>query len=349
MMPLSAPGSRLPRSPCFAFPPIRAFQEAHMQGNSSLVKSRIMKTSLLAYVLGKIRKIILADTKKEFLWESAKLRNEIIMNYLLMENSGDFEQEEKKQIIDHLKKHPFAVFPYAFSEKYDARKIIVYKDKKMSFVLHENKRLYFPEKWGIDKIKGYYNGLLIEQDMNSPHCYKAKGFEVRKDEIIADIGAAEGIWALSNADLAGKIYLFECEEKWKAPLEMTFAPYQDKTLLVNKYVRNATNNEGIALDDFFKDKEINFIKADIEGAEVELLDGAKEILRKQRNLRLQLCVYHNQNDAEILKNLLHESGFDTAFSKGYMVFVYDENLHAPYLRRGLIRALRISENSLGAL
>jgi hypothetical protein len=300
------------------------------------------KPALRTRILGKIRRFILADDRKEFRRVNAELRNEIIMNYLLLENSGDFAQEEKRQIIRHLKKHPLAVFPYDFPGNHDAEEIAVYKDRKMSFVLHEGKRLYFPEKWGAEKIRKCYNGLLIEQDVDSPHCYKAPGFEVRKDEAIADIGAAEGIWALSNADLAGKIYLFECEEKWKAPLEMTFSPYREKTHLINKYVRNVTNDESTTLDDFFREKEINFIKADIEGAEVELLEGAKSILERQ-DLRLQLCAYHNQDDAGILENMLRESGFDTAFSRGYMLFVYDENFHAPYLRHGLIRALRPSE------
>jgi hypothetical protein len=200
--------------------------------------------------------------------------------------------------------------------------------------------MVFPEGWDAEKVRKCYNNLLIEQDADSPNCYKAPGFEVHEGEVIADVGAAEGIWALSNADKAGKIYLFECEEKWKIPLEMTFAPYRDKTHIIKKYVCNITEGDGTTLDDFLDGEEINFIKADIEGAEVGLLEGAKKTLGTNGNLRIMLCTYHRHDDANILQDILRGNGFSTAFSNGYMLFMYDPNLCAPYLRRGLIRAAR---------
>jgi hypothetical protein len=318
------------------------------QNESRTHPEPMMMTKLFRKIFERtIKSILSAVFKREVLRETAKLRNEIIMNYLRMENSGKFDPKEKTRIIQHLEKHPLAVFPYDFPKKYDAKDISVYRDRKMFFVLHENKRLYFPEKWRKGSVQNYYNQLLIEQDADSPHCYNVPGFDVRKGEIIVDIGAAEGIWALSHADLAGKIHLFECDEKWRAPLEMTFAPYQDKTRLTHKYIRNKTDSESTTLDDYLNGGGgVNFIKADIEGMEAELLDGAMKTLQAQSELRLLLCAYHRQGDEEILRNILRENGFDTEFSKGYMLFIYDENLHAPYLRRGLVRARKSLGNPL---
>jgi hypothetical protein len=57
---------------------------------------------------------------------------------------------------------------------------------------------------------------------------------------------------------------------------------------------NTNKNNYTTLDYFFQDKEINFIKADIEGAEIDLIRGGKEILSKKNDLRLALCTYHFQ-------------------------------------------------------
>jgi FkbM family methyltransferase len=49
------------------------------------------------------------------------------------------------------------------------------------------------------------------------------------------------------------------------------------------------------LDDYFDDKEITFIKADIEGSEMAMLLGAENIIRK-RKPKMALSVYHKMTD-----------------------------------------------------
>jgi len=79
--------------------------------------------------------------------------------------------------------------------------------------MHENKRLYFPENWNTERIRDCYNNLCIEQDKDSPHRYEADGYIVQEGDVIADVGAAEGIWALNYTEKAGKIYLFEYNQE----------------------------------------------------------------------------------------------------------------------------------------
>jgi hypothetical protein len=88
-------------------------------------------------------------------------------------------------------------------------------------------------------------------------------------------------------------------------------------------------------------KEINFIKADIEGDETNLLRGAKETLAKAKKLQMALCAYHQEKDAEELQKELTAQDFRTEFSKRYMIFIYDPELKEPYLRKGVIRASKI--------
>jgi hypothetical protein len=292
----------------------------------------------------KLYKQILPKTIKDWIWElrdyiADKQKRDIIK--FLKKNISD-QNQEKLEILDYLKHNGKKVFPYYFIEKYHQEDIAVYTEpnNNMKYVLHSNKRMYFPIDWNTDKIQKYYNGLLIEQDMESPHRYEFENFYVENDDIVADIGAAEGIFSLSIIEKAKKIYLFECDKAWIDALKQTFAPYNDKVVLINKFISDTNDNDCTTLDYFFLNENINFIKADIEGAETKLLAGAKSLLLKSNNLKIALCTYHKKNDEHILNTILIENDFHTAFSKGYMIFTDDKELAPPYLRRGLIRATK---------
>jgi len=255
----------------------------------------------------------------------------------------DKEDHEINEIIDYFKKYKFSVFPYDFSRKYQMTDIEVFYDNssKTRYVLHNNKRLFFPEEWEDDTIHSYYNVLCIEQDKDSPHCYEADGFVIQQNDVIADIGSAEGIWALNYADIAEKIYLFESDRIWVKTLQKTFEPWKEKVVFVNKYVSNTNNANSITLDSFFKEKRIDYIKADIEGMEIQLLEGSKNLLANSNNLKLLLCSYHSKDDAVKIKELLEKNGFRTEYSRGYMLPVFDKELEMPYIRRGVVRAAKV--------
>jgi hypothetical protein len=302
----------------------------------------ILKNLNLCTIILYCKAIIQKNIEKQKNKRLRKLKCNHIRQYFLSLDKSE-QEPEIVQIINYFEKYPFSVFPYEFTEKYHAKDVDVFYDQscKMKYVLHNQKRLYFPKNRRNESIQCYYNGLRIEQDIDSPHRYDTEEYTVKEGDIIADIGAAEGIWALNHAEKASKIFLFECEKKWLKALEKTFEPWKEKVIFVNKYVSNITKDSNITLDDFLNDKEINFIKADIEGAEIQLLEGATKILSEQNNLRLLLCAYHRKDDEVILKQFLEEKGFTTQYSKGYMLFIHDNDLEVPYIRRGLIRATKI--------
>jgi hypothetical protein len=53
-------------------------------------------------------------------------------------------------------------------------------------------------------------------------------------------------------------------------------------------------------------KKLDFIKADIEGAERDMLKGARGIL-KEFAPKLALCTYHLPDDPQVLENLIMEA------------------------------------------
>ncbi|AEF84347.1 hypothetical protein TREPR_0030 [Treponema primitia ZAS-2] len=252
----------------------------------------------------------------------------------------DNQDPEIVKIIEYLERNQCSMYPYEFTKKCFSENIVIYMDKicKMNYVLHENKRMYFPKNWEANQIREYYNWLLMEQDVDSPHRYDTAVFRVQEGDVIADLGTAEGFFALSNVEKAKKIYLFECDNKWLRALKKTFEPWQEKVSIVNKYISDTTSKNYITLDDFLDGKEINFIKADIEGAEIALLRGAKKTLLNQKKLQFSLCTYHRQNDAEEINQILTQNGFTTEYSKGYIITIFDRDSKEPYLRRGIIRA-----------
>lgn len=60
-----------------------------------------------------------------------------------------------------------------------------------------------------------------------------------------------------------------------------------------------------ALDDYFGEQKVSFIKADIEGFEESMLRGAEKIIKKDKPL-IAVCIYHNASDMYRIPLLIKE-------------------------------------------
>lgn len=231
------------------------------------------------------------------------------------------------------------IIPYPFSLNYDYKKVDVFWDEsvEMFYILINNKRLYYNRSYKTSEdVQKSATYSAIEQDIDSPHRYLNKDFEIEPGDIVADLGTAEGNFALEVVEKAKALYLFETEEIWVEALKKTFEPWKEKVFIINKYVSDFDDDRNVTLENFFKNIDISAIKMDIEGAEIKVLNASKKLLG-ERNLKLVITTYHRQSDAKNIKNLLNELGYKTAFSKGFMLFIYD-SLTPPYFRNGLIKA-----------
>jgi hypothetical protein len=302
-------------------------------------------------MIDRIKKFILSiipvsiERKYFVLKESIRyrsLKKEILDYYQNLENIT----QEEREMIAYLKKHPIAVLLYYFVNDYSLKKIKVHKDNQngLLYVLHDNKRLYFKRSLSKNDVQAIYYGLQIEQDLRSPHLYLTSDFNIDQGEVMADVGSAEGILALSAIEKVKKVYLFEVNPEWIEALDATFKPWKEKVSIINKFVSNKNDDTHVTLDSiFYEENPLDFIKIDVDGAEKDLLDGADNLLKNRKNLKIALCTYHKQNDAEEFEKLLQEKGFQTEFSKGFMLFYKDKNIAPPYFRRGLIRATKSKE------
>ncbi len=73
--------------------------------------------------------------------------------------------------------------------------------------------------------------------------------------------------------------------------------------------KEITTAETVTLDSFVREnnlERVDFIKADIEGFERHMLQGAQETLRKFAP-KLALCTYHLPDDPQVLENLIKQA------------------------------------------
>lgn len=253
--------------------------------------------------------------------------------------------EDQRKVVDFLKDHDISVFPYSFPTEYQADDIELFKDEQLNlnYMMWEGKKLYYKNGNRPKKARQYFNSLRLEQDIRSPHRYLTNDFDVTANDVVVDVGAAEGNFSLSIIEKAGYVFLFETDIRWIKALEATFAPWKDKVKIIQKYVSDKTDGQCIALDDFFGDKQtIHFIKADVEGAEGQIIQGATNVINRHKNLRVAVCTYHRQEDADVLEGQLKKLGFNTSFADGYMLYYYGKTnvVKEPYLRKAVLRAVK---------
>ena len=243
----------------------------------------------------------------------------------------------------YLENFPLSIFPYPFSSDYSPKLIEVHTDtsRGLHYVIQNGKRLYFIKRWTKKRIRRAFAELSREQDDRSPHRYLSEDFRIDPDDVIADIGAAEGNFSLSVIEKVKKIYLIEYDKEWIKALNATFEPWKDKVQIIGKHVSDTENETNITLDNLIRNhNDITMLKIDVDGNEQKVLDGASDLLTGKKKLNIALCTYHKANDEKDFTRLLENSGFRVNPSRGYMIFYYDKKLNAPWLRRGLIRAIR---------
>jgi len=272
-----------------------------------------------------------------------RLKDKIIVYFSGL--SQDTIPEDQKVVIGYLKQHDIAIFPYAFPQKYRASDIELFTDEKLNlyYTLWDGKKLYYKNGSRRARAQEYFNSLRLEQDEESPHRYLTHDFDVSENDIVVDIGAAEGNFSLSIIEKAKFVYLFEADKDWIEALRATFAPWQNKVKIIQKFVSDSTTGNMITLDDFFTaGQTIDFIKADVEGAEGDVIRGASKVIERQPNVKIAVCTYHRQEDADNLDAMLRSKGFTNKFSPGYMLYYYGKTniVRAPFLRKAVLRAIK---------
>ena len=87
-------------------------------------------------------------------------------------------------------------------------------------------------------------------------------------------------------DISSKIYTYNIG-LWSKEVDLFYESAKDGSSISKSGLLQKANS----LDNLLKNKDISFIKMDIEGAELEALNGAKEIIMNQKP-KLAISIYH---------------------------------------------------------
>lgn len=288
--------------------------------------------------------------RKSWLEEKRKEKQEL-ENAIFGDSQDASFYERFRPEIDYLRScQEIKVFPYAFMDKSQEFKqnLAVYEQDNLRYVIHNNKKLFFP-KMDDDSLKETYVQLIMEQNDNSPHKYFSETVKF-ENGIFVDVGSAEGIISLDVIEKAKEIYLFESSEEWVNALRKTFADYKDKIHVIQKYAGRVDGDETISLNTVLSkyENEDIFIKMDVEGMELEVLCGCTNVMQNN-NCKFACASYHTQSMEEKLKKFFDNYNYKTETSDGYMLFIYGaltmkngmyEKMEFPYFRKGLVRAYK---------
>ncbi|MGE5609755.1 MAG: FkbM family methyltransferase [Bacillota bacterium] len=283
---------------------------------------------------------LLRSVRPMMCWVQSKRLGGLIRAYYRSNQSTEI-----REILQFLESNPRVRLPldtmppYDYVREHRAEDVEVQTDDSngYSYVVCKGNRIYFPREYSSEVIRKAVVTAYTEQDRRSPHVYLSDTFGVDEGDSAVLAGASDGIFCLSIVDRLSKVYLFEPDTRWHEPLSLTTGPWRGKVEIVPRFLGAADTDNMVRLDTFFRDRPpIQYLQADVEGGERDLLCGAENTLRQNRKMRLSICCYHKHEDASELAEMLRRFGYDVGYSHGYFIM----GLREPYLRRGVIYASR---------
>jgi len=284
---------------------------------------------------------------RKFENQEKELRFLRFMNYFNFENREEYIQELK--YLNELGR--LESYPYKQLKTIDKVEAGFDKNLKLPYVVHRDKKLYFPKNYSIPFVIATYKYYVETENIigggyteKAPHQYIDSHFKVEKNDILLDIGCAEALFALEHVDVAKRIFVFENDPKWFDALDATFAPYKNKVTVVKKLVSNINSKDSVTLENCLKDFGSSpiFIKMDIEGMEMKVLKDNEAFLKNHEQVKVSCTTYHHAWDAQEIGDFFTQNGFATQLSDGYLLYMQHE-FKPPYFRKGLIRATKLSD------
>lgn len=260
-----------------------------------------------------------------------------LLKLLFEEKYKDSQDEEIQKTLHYWKDHDLSVFNQYVEEKEEYWEVYWDSIENMPFINFEDKRMYFPgdTKFAEKDGKKVIKNLLNEQQPTSPHLYLKDDIVIHNGDVVVDAGVCEGNFILRYIEKVSKAYLFESDKRWRKPLELSMKKFSDKVVLCNKYLGKLNDAGTVTLDAVVYGR-LDFLKMDIEGAEINALMGGKDVLTNN-NVKCAICSYHNKDDEQKIKEILHTYGYKTNTSNGNMVFYWDTNIFSDVsFRKGIV-------------
>lgn len=182
--------------------------------------------------------------------------------------------------------------------------------------------LYYPAQFPTRML---YQTVAEQFYPKNWHYYEIPETQVEGHDVVVDCGSAEGLFALVTARRARKVVAVEPLGEFQKSLRRTFVELPRVELVqcalgrtsstaflksggICSKVSGETDGEQIQvlpLDKLCRDRSIecSYLKADVEGFEQELLEGAAETIR-HRKPKIAITTYHGPNDSDLMASFL---------------------------------------------
>lgn len=182
--------------------------------------------------------------------------------------------------------------------------------------------LYHPRAAGLSSLYQVASEIFDTADW---HHYEIPETAIRSEDIVADCGAAEGLFSLKAAKQCKKVYAIEPLPLFIRSLHKTFDALpnveivpaalgavtggaylsDDGIMSVISERPTATPVQVTTIDELFvkQGRPLTYLKADLEGYELEMLEGARETIRANRP-RVAITTYHQADHAARIERLL---------------------------------------------
>lgn len=290
--------------------------------------------------------ILFKISKINFIWKirlrvyyfRKYIREKIFVEKVVRFTRG-VEGVEFREEGEFLNKNGLMVFPYPFSKKYSVENIEVFYENGYPYVIYFGKKLFYPENYKIPRIRECARSILMEQDPKSPHRYATNLFKIDDGDVLFDIGCAEGNFSLEHVEKLKSIHLFELNHKWVKAIKKTFFPWDSKVKL--HLERLGSSKSSLDPCELISSEENSIIiKIDVDGAEREVLSSIRPLLMQNRKIKVAICTYHFNDDANDFETYFQNLGYSTSFSPGFMLFYHDRSLSKPFFRRGVLFACK---------
>jgi len=244
----------------------------------------------------------------------------------------------------------------AIKEKYTSRKDVELLDIKgiiLKKPFSEQDQWEFAINFNNILIYFVYEDSMFCDAITNEGSYEYGNVQIQKDDVLIDCGANMGMFTALASKKGAEVYAIEPTDYLNdnyldviANENQRISTYKYALINTNevqKFKINSNNMsantlkqtglcrelteeidvQGITLDTFVKKHNlprVDFIKADIEGAERYMLMGARQVL-KEFAPKLSICTYHLPDDPKVLRELILDANPNYIIEEKYKKMV----------------------------
>jgi len=185
--------------------------------------------------------------------------------------------------------------------------------------------LYYPIEMPVTSLYQVIAETLYDNDW---HYYEIEQTKVGSKDTVIDCGAGEGLFSLSVARRCSRVYAIEPLPRFVQAMKLSFskftnvniiscalADYEGEAKLSQMGIssslvgprKNAITIRIETVDNLFFKKGINidYVKADLEGYELEMLRGASKTI-ELCNPKIEITTYHRNDHADKISRFLKD-------------------------------------------